>query len=682
MSNKINELANVLAKSVKEASSEKLAPYDTTATVRRIEDGYAWVHIPGGVDETPVRMATSCQIGDTVQVRVSGGSAFLIGNVSAPPTDDTTAIISKQIATEAKHTADMAIEDADRAKEAADSAEASANTAQQSATTAQQSAQTAQEAADTALVNLATTEDVVGVVNWITAHGTMTSQSGGTFVDGQVYFVREAGGDYHVGDYYYNVVSQPVAEDINSYYVLSIDESVQNYVATHIAVDTEGLWIIPDSGGNKVLIATGAGSTYSVAGTYIVGSGSVVLAKFTADGAQIGPTANGQARSVINSGGMHITRRDNNGNDIAIADLGYDDIASNPTKYYTLGKRLLASNAFDDTQTYSKGDMCYRILSNGTRRDYVCIANITEPHAWRGTEWAHYLGDCSFAEGEDVISIGYTAHAEGYKTIALRTSDHAEGFGSVAKGNTSHAEGYKCVASATNSHAEGSETIAGGYISHASGEKTEASRRDQFVIGKYNEVDTHGQYTDDLGDYAFIIGNGTSSARSNALTVDWYGNVNIPTGTAYKVGGVSLVDLIYPVGSIYMSVSSTSPATLFGGTWQQIEDTFLLAAGNTYTAGDTGGEATHTLIEGELPNISGTAVFRAVQNSSGTNYSIQPSASGHFTRSSNSSTGNTIKGGSTASNGTQSNLTFEFGSGNSHNKMPPYLAVYIWKRTA
>ena len=58
----------------------------------------------------------------------------------------------------------------------------------------------------------------------------------------------------------------------------------------------------------------------------------------------------------------------------------------------------------------------------------------------------------------------------------------------------------------------------------------------------------------------------------------------------------------YPVGSIYMSVNSTSPATLFGGTWEQIQDVFLLAAGSTYTAGDTGGSASHTLIVDELPS--------------------------------------------------------------------------------
>lgn len=60
----------------------------------------------------------------------------------------------------------------------------------------------------------------------------------------------------------------------------------------------------------------------------------------------------------------------------------------------------------------------------------------------------------------------------------------------------------------------------------------------------------------------------------------------------------------WPVGSIYMSVNSTSPATLFGGTWQRIQDRFLIAAGSTYKAGGTGGEATHTLTAASVGRCS------------------------------------------------------------------------------
>ena len=77
-----------LLESIIEASKPKTQAFDTTATVTRVENGIAWVHIPGGVRETPVNLTINAQAGDTVQVRVSGGRAFLVGNASAPPTDD------------------------------------------------------------------------------------------------------------------------------------------------------------------------------------------------------------------------------------------------------------------------------------------------------------------------------------------------------------------------------------------------------------------------------------------------------------------------------------------------------------------------------------------------------------------------------------------------------------------
>lgn len=64
----------------------------------------------------------------------------------------------------------------------------------------------------------------------------------------------------------------------------------------------------------------------------------------------------------------------------------------------------------------------------------------------------------------------------------------------------------------------------------------------------------------------------------------------------------ALLDLTYPVGSVYLSTASTSPATLFGGTWERIQGRFLLAASSAYAAGSTGGEASHTLTANEMPS--------------------------------------------------------------------------------
>ena len=83
------------------AMKQTTTGYDTTAVVKRIEGGTAWVHIPGGVDETPVKLTVDAHAGDTVQVRVSGGSAWLVGNASAPPTDDKKAIAAQEAADQA-----------------------------------------------------------------------------------------------------------------------------------------------------------------------------------------------------------------------------------------------------------------------------------------------------------------------------------------------------------------------------------------------------------------------------------------------------------------------------------------------------------------------------------------------------------------------------------------------------
>ena len=137
---------------------------------------------------------------------------------------------------------------------------------------------------------------------------------------------------------------------------------------------------------------------------------------------------------------------------------------------------------------------------------------------------------------------------------------------------------------------------------------------------------------------------------------------NVPV----KFSGKTLFDIVYPVGSIYMSVSSTSPATLFGGTWERIQDRFLLAAGSSYTAGNTGGEAAHTLTVNEMPAHS-----HAIYSGYGDIVSNVSDAYRYQTW------GNHDRGWKIGNLGTNS-----IGGGAAHNNMPPYLAVYMWKRTA
>lgn len=114
----LQTISNDLVNSITEKEKKKSIPYDTYAKVIRIDGGTAWVHIPGGVDETPVALTVNAKVGDSVLVRVSGGNAWIVGNSSAPPTDDTKAVEAKGVADVAQVKAESAEEiakDASRA---------------------------------------------------------------------------------------------------------------------------------------------------------------------------------------------------------------------------------------------------------------------------------------------------------------------------------------------------------------------------------------------------------------------------------------------------------------------------------------------------------------------------------------------------------------------------------------
>lgn len=143
---------------------------------------------------------------------------------------------------------------------------------------------------------------------------------------------------------------------------------------------------------------------------------------------------------------------------------------------------------------------------------------------------------------------------------------------------------------------------------------------------------------------------------------------------------------IYPVGSIYMSTVSTNPATLFGfGTWEaMLAGRVLLAQGKsswgtTYNAGSTGGEATHQLTVGELPQHTHTASTNTTGSHAHT-YRTFYGTTGYGPDGS-SDREKTINTGSSG-NHTHTVTINNTGSNQAHNNLQPYIAVYIWKRTA
>ena len=184
--------------------------------------------------------------------------------------------------------------------------------------------------------------------------------------------------------------------------------------------------------------------------------------------------------------------------------------------------------------------------------------------------------------------------------------------------------------------------------------------------------------------------------------------------------GISLALAMYPVGSIYLSVNNVNPGTIFGGTWEQIQDRFLLAAGGTYAGGATGGTASHTHTSAAHTHTSAahthtTAGHTLTINEMPSHTHSHPNNGHTFSWGDRNSTLWLNSGQMTAQGATNNglssyqgpnNLTNYTGGGASHShgntgsttpgntgsttpgntgsssSLPPYLAIYVWNRTA
>ena len=204
---------------------------------------------------------------------------------------------------------------------------------------------------------------------------------------------------------------------------------------------------------------------------------------------------------------------------------GYQTTASG-SRSHAEGHRTTASGS----HSHAEGGQTTASGANSHAEGEGTTASAAYSHA--EGEWTTASGYGDHAEGGQTTASGGFSHAEGYNTTASESSSHAEGHQTTASGSRSHAEGYNTTASAANSHAEGINTTASAANSHAEGYQTTASGTDshaqnfrtiaassyQTAMGKYNVEDT-------ADTYALIIGNGSSSARSDALTVKWNGEV-------------------------------------------------------------------------------------------------------------------------------------------------------------
>ena len=164
------------------------------------------------------------------------------------------------------------------------------------------------------------------------------------------------------------------------------------------------------------------------------------------------------------------------------------------------------------------GDLA-QVASSGSYNDLTDTPTIPDTSAFmvKGTDYVT-------AGQKSGTTLGTKATAEGSATTASGNQAHAEGYNTIASGNQAHAEGLATTASGFYAHAEGANTTASGSYAHAEGFQTIAQRLSQHVFGRFNIADTSGSAENIVGTYVEIVGNGTSSTRSNARTLDWDGN--------------------------------------------------------------------------------------------------------------------------------------------------------------
>lgn len=651
---KTDELVNTLVKAVDDIQNKKAKGYDTQATVTRIEGGTAYVHIPGGVDETPAQMTITAKKGDTVRVRVANGTAWLVGNATAPPTDDATANAAVVVANTATTMAGDAIESANIAAEAAESAKTSAGEAKASATEAKTQAINATNYANGALTQLGTVESVVDTLNWIAEHSTFVLSEDTSVVSGKTYYIpsnntltitagtqtvngvtftidealgtvtmngtatdstffmlgspaitasddaylsgvtggsintyalryAEAGAGQFVydgaiklqyytsgnnvqayvksgatvnnvvltprvtiggSDYEYQIVENPTGDpSAQGYYELNTSDAVKTYVQSHLSLANEGLYVLKDGSGWKVLVKNDGVEIQNETGNAVAEYGASIRLGLTTLGhiilsssglevkngndslanfgstVRIGKNANNTSRVEVTASGMQVIAKDSGGNDDTLMEI-------NTSPYFTLGTR----------DSVAKGLYSFSV---GESNSATAVGSIAEGELVDATgDYSHAEGynttaegDYSHAEGSESYAEGDFSHAEG-KAHSVGDYSHAEGVDAFARGFESHAEGDGVTGqNASMAHAEGASTANGSY-SHAAGYKTVAGYDYQTTVGLFN---------DNKSTSLFEVGKGTSdSARSNAFEVDTSGNVNIPSGAKYQINGTNI----------------------------------------------------------------------------------------------------------------------------------------------
>lgn len=379
----VDTLQGAISEQTKKAES---TAYDTPATVRRVEGDTAWVHIPGGVDETPVKLTVAAKAGDVVQVRVTNGRAFLVGNGTAPPTDDTMAIAARTVANKAQAAAQQA-------QEVAEGVAGTAAQALSTANDAETLAQAAQEIAN------ATNQHF-----WV--HPTT----------GAIYITTQEQDDY---------LTAPSGRAL----LITTEGMLMQEQTTEGGATTTTLLATFTDDGTALYQDGKLAASMTQNGVVLYGAdGVTAVAQFATDGVQIGQD-NGSHVNISSSGQQIYAKSSNN--IIKIADFGVHSSGGNTVFKYLLGR---TSNPYhDDFEGHLSMTEGYDCACTGNYSHAEGQNNLSSGEASHSEGYGtKATGDSSHSEGDGSEAHGWYSHAQNNETIARSKSQTALGEYNIA----------------------------------------------------------------------------------------------------------------------------------------------------------------------------------------------------------------------------------------------------------
>lgn len=210
-------------------------------------------------------------------------------------------------------------------------------------------------------------------------------------------------------------------------------------------------------------------------------------------------------------------------------------------------------------------------------------------------------------------------------------------------------------------------------------------------LSKYSVNELVKLFSDDLFSIVVVLSNDLN--RSDSVLNDWNlqfifkdllldekeatkNRIEEFTESTYlkKSDEYSIIDVVYPIGSIYMSVNTLNPSTLFPNTiWEKIENRFLLGSGSSYSSGSTGGSKDAVVVEHNHSPSSQTSFV----TTNGVNWAFTSARQMSYTKGNYRYPYSNATGDALISEPT---TTANKGVSGTDKNMPPYLVVNIWKR--